>query len=63
MDYQTITQFISSLGFPIAATIALYVQLGKEQENHKAEMNALKDVIMQNTIALTELREKLDEKL
>lgn len=63
MDYQTITQFVSSIGFPIAATIALYVQLSKEQENHKAEMNALKDVIMQNTIALTELREKLDEKL
>lgn len=63
MDLEGILTAVSTVGFPIVCTGALFWQLSKEQENHKVEMNALKDVITQNTIALTELREKLDEKL
>lgn len=63
MDMQTVIQVISNVGFPIAATAALYMQLAKEQENHKEEMNALKDVIQANTVALVELKEKLNDKL
>ena len=62
MDIQNVIQIISNVGFPIAATAALYMQLAKEQENHKEEMNALKDVIQANTIALTELKEKINDK-
>ena len=63
MDIQTVIQIISNVGFPIACTVALYLQLSKEQENHKEEMTALREVIQANTVALVELREKLDDKL
>ena len=63
MDMQSVTQLISNIGFPIAATVALYMQLAKEQENHREEMNQLKDVIQANTVALVKLEEKLNEKL
>lgn len=62
MNVDTIIQIISNVGFPIACTTALYVQLAKEQESHKEEMNALRDVIQSNTVALVELREKLNDK-
>lgn len=44
MDIQTVSTFISTVGFPIAACIALYWQNAKMSE-----------ALQNNTIALTEL--------
>ena len=54
---------ISTVGFPIVCTIMLMFLLMKENENHKAEMNALKDTIANNTIVLTELKQLLNDML
>lgn len=54
---------ISTVGFPIVCTIMLMYLLMKENENHKDEMNALKDTIANNTIVLTELKQLLNDML
>lgn len=62
MDFATISQLISSVGFPIAACVALFWQMTKENERHKEEMNALKESLNQNTLAITKLVVFMQEK-
>lgn len=56
MDMNTITQFIGTLGFPIAACCVLFWYLQKESQNHKEEMNNMKSAIDANTSIITELK-------
>ena len=60
MEMSTILEIISSVGFPIACCIAMFVQQNKMSENHKNEMSEMKSAIDNNTIALTKLIEKLN---
>lgn len=62
MDFTAVSQLISSVGFPIAACIALFWQMTKESERHKAEMDALKESLNQNTLAITKLVLFMQEK-
>ena len=62
MDFTTISQLISSVGFPIAACVALFWQMTKESERHKEEMNAMKESLNQNTLAITKLVVFMQEK-
>lgn len=62
MDAATITQIIGTLGFPIAACIALFYQMQKQEEQHKAEMDKLTESLNNNTVALTQLAAKLEVK-
>lgn len=77
MDVQTILTIISTVGFPIACCIALAWYVAREtklqreetarlNQEHTNEMMAFKDEIKEalnnNTIALTRLCDKLDEK-
>ena len=55
MDVQTITTIIGTLGFPIAACIALFWKLEQEQELHKSEVERLTDAINDMRNVLTEL--------
>lgn len=55
MDFSTVSQLISSVGFPIAACVALFWQMNKESTQHKEEMDALKESLNQNTLAITKL--------
>lgn len=55
MDVQVITTLIGSLGFPIAACIALFWKMEKEQELHKAEVDRLTEAIGDMKNVLTEL--------
>lgn len=59
MDVGGIIQIVGSLGFPIAACIAVFWYLMKESENHKEEVNKLTDALQNNTIALTKLCDEL----
>ena len=59
MDVSGIVQIVGSLGFPIAACIAVFWYLMKESENHKAEVNKLSEALQNNTIALTKLCDEL----
>ena len=59
MEMSSILEIISSVGFPIACCIAMFLQLNKITENHKKEMFEMKNAIDNNTVALTKLIEKL----
>lgn len=54
-------EIISSVGFPIACCIVMFLQQNKMTENHKNEMLEMKSAIDNNTIALTKLIDKLNE--
>ena len=61
MDIQAITSIIGSLGFPIAACIAMFSMLNKEREEHKNEMAKITEAINNNTLALEALKGKLEK--
>lgn len=61
MDMSSIVQIIGSLGFPIAACIAVFWYLMKESESHKAEVNKLSEALQNNTLALTKLCDELEK--
>lgn len=60
MELPSILEIISSVGFPIACCIAMFLQQNKITENHKIEISEMKSAIDNNTIALTKLIEKLN---
>ena len=55
MDVQAITTIIGTLGFPIAACIALFWKLEQEQELHKTEVDRLTEAINEMRNVMTEL--------
>lgn len=52
-------QIVQTLGFPIAVACAMFWQNSKLQEQHKEEMSKITDALNNNTIALTELKDKI----
>ena len=58
---QTVINLIKDLGFPIAVCIAMFWLNNKQVEQHKEEMTKVTDALNNNTLALTELRDKLDK--
>lgn len=62
MDFSAVSQLISSVGFPIAACVALFWQMNKESTQHKEEMDMLKESLNQNTLAITKLVLFMQEK-
>ena len=61
MDMTAITTLIGSLGFPIAACIAMFSMLNKERDEHKAEMQKITEAINNNTLALEALKGRLEK--
>lgn len=57
MDYNAIMQFIQTLGFPIVVCCALFWYVNKQNENHKDEINSLRETIQDNTTLLHEVKE------
>lgn len=62
MDESIITA-ISTVGFPIVATLLMGYLLLQEQKNHKVETDSLKEAINSNTIIMTELKQLLQDSL
>ena len=60
MDMDVITQFISSLDFPIAACVYMAWQSNKMSERHQAEIASLRAVVEANTLSVQRLVDKLD---
>ena len=52
-----IMNMISTLGFPIVVAVALFWYINKQNENHKEEINGLRETIQDNTNILHELKE------
>lgn len=61
MDLNTITQIISSVGFPIAMCVYVMYTMQKQTESHKSEIDELRKTIENNTVAIVKLVEKLDK--
>ena len=59
---QTVINLIKDLGFPIAVCIAMFWLNNKQVEQHKEEMSKVTDALNNNTLAMTELRDRLDNK-
>lgn len=62
-DINAIIQAISTVGFPIVMCGIMFWFLNKEQENHKAEMLDLKDVISENNKVLEGLKQLIEDKI
>ena len=60
-NLQTVINLIKDLGFPIAVCIAMFWLNNKQVEQHKEEMTKVTDALNNNTLALTELRDRLDK--
>lgn len=60
MDLNVMVQLIGSLGFPIAMCIWMAKHMQNMQEKHADEINALREVVQENTIALVKLVDKID---
>lgn len=58
---EEVLQAISTLGFPIAAYVGLFWYMMKKDEQHKAEIDLLSNAVQNNTIVMTEIRDRLDE--
>lgn len=56
---EEVINFIKELGFPIACVVALFWQNNKMNEQHKGEMQTFTTAINNNTVALTELKDKI----
>lgn len=57
MDMNLILQAISTVGFPICASGALFWLVNKLESEHKQEVNSLREIIERNTEALIELKD------
>ena len=57
MEPSVVESLISSLGFPIAVSCALFWYINKQGESHKEEITALRETINENTNILHELKE------
>lgn len=62
-DVNVLIQAISTVGFPIVMCAIMFWFLNKEQENHKAEMLSLKEVIAENNSVLVGLKQLIEDKL
>lgn len=61
MDVGMVTQFISNVGFPIAACIVCFCYMDKQETRHKEETDKLADSINNNTAVMQELLRKLEK--
>ena len=52
-------EIVQNLGFPIAVACAMFWQNMRMQDLHKEEMTKVVDAVNNNTLALTELKDKI----
>lgn len=57
MDYEMLSNFITTLGFPIVVCCALFWYVNKQSEAHKEEIDSLRTTIQDNTTLLHEVKE------
>lgn len=59
METAEIISLISNIGFPIACTVALFVAWQKDRKESNEAMDKLRDAIVNNTIVMNELLDRL----
>ena len=61
MGVNDIVTIISTVGFPIAACVALFWQTNEMQKNHKEEMDGVQEALNNNTLVVQKLVDKLSD--
>ncbi len=61
MDPNTISQLISSVGFPIVACVLMWKALQECTEKHAEEMKIMRDAISDNTVVISELKTLMEQ--
>lgn len=61
MELETVVNLISTVGFPIVCCIALFWKMGKQDENHRQEIDSLRQSLDNNTNVITKLYERLTD--
>lgn len=61
MDFSTVTQFVSTLGFPIAVCLICFWYINKREEQHKDEVTELSKAINNNTLVMQKLVDRLGD--
>ena len=61
MDFSTVTQFVSTLGFPIAVCLICFWYINKREEQHKDEVTELAKAINNNTLVMQKLVDRLGD--
>ena len=61
MDFTTVTQFVSTLGFPIAVCLICFWYINKREEQHKDEVTELSKAINNNTLVMQKLVDRLGD--
>ena len=62
MGMETVIQLINGVGFPIAVSIVLFYQNGKQDERYDKQMKELTKVIENNTLTVNELNLRLENR-
>ena len=52
----SITALITSVGFPIVMCLIMFKYMQEESQNHKSEVDSLKESLKENTVVLADLR-------
>lgn len=60
MDFASIVELFTQVGVPIACLVVTFSLWNKEREDHKQEMKEVTQTIVQNTLAIQKLTDKLD---
>lgn len=60
MDVNGLLQAISMVGFPIVAYAAMFWYMVRMNDVHKAEIDAIKESLNANTLALQDLKALLE---
>lgn len=55
MDIATLTQLVTSVGFPIVACGACFWMINKQDERHRVEIEKMTESLNANTLAVTQL--------
>lgn len=61
MDYNTILQMVSTIGFPIAMCIYLLFYIKSFDEKYCEQLNNMAKAIENNTLAITKLMGMIDD--
>lgn len=61
MDYSVITDFVTSVGFPIAVCLICFWYINKMSTDHKEEMNKMSEAINNNTMVMQRLLDRIGE--
>nr|DAH39943.1 MAG TPA: YvrJ protein family protein [Caudoviricetes sp.] len=60
MQWEQIVALIGQIGFPIVCCVMMWKQMLTQQEQHKSEMDELKDALNNNTKAIELLTERFN---